>query len=314
MATLGIAGFGKEGKKLWDAICQIPSHPHLTRIWRHNRHHNPHTQSFHRDYGYEPRVFVGEKSFSEFVKGLRYLIIATPPDQHLSLLKLAGEISNTVQIALEKPLADNYESARDLVLPQGTIGRVAMIYQLSYHPTFQSFCDCLQPSKIAKVEISMAKWDPSLRGIWLDLGPHVLDMLERMGIWPMETIYGGFNLPQDQRGHDQKAFIWLTVPNGPKVEICLSYLEENEARRGNFFKVFFASGETQILDFSQAWWKINGADNERADPRMLMLSDWFLGSQHCTRLPSALEHLRLIHAGYLSAEYGRKIDLFNEDF
>ena len=65
------------------------------------------------------------------------VIIATPPDSHLSCLQIA--IKSKARILLEKPLATSKEEAQNILkIHQKNKGRIWCVANMRYHNGFQS--------------------------------------------------------------------------------------------------------------------------------------------------------------------------------
>lgn len=312
---LGLVGYGYDGKKLVSVLEKLPNHPELTTIWTRRLSENQDLQKLAASSSID--VYEGEDSFLDFARSVDMMIISTPPSEHYWQATEALRANPDIRLLVEKPVCPTYEDARKLWL-RGRRGKVHVCCQLRHHSAISDLKESIDLPAISKVEIKMLKFKPRTGwkrnpevaggGVWMDIGPHILDLLEYLGIWPIEEIEGQFeweiSSQEGKRGIEHDAKI-SAKKEGISIRIELSTNTKSLAdRRDNKIAIFGQEeGEDLILDFSgDQGWELKGPRfrniYEKTDPRALLLADWLKGGENCTTLASATEHIRLIEAAF----------------
>ena len=145
-------------------------------------------------------------------KEISFLVIATPPDTHYSLVKKG--LDSNKNILIEKPFGWNFEDKKPLFILARKKKKVLMIdYTYLYSPGFQKLKKCLKNSEIISYE--SLRLNPGFSradiNVVNDLMIHDLSMLE--DIIPSRPLNCSCRPVKLKNEIDQKAFAFIYGKN-----------------------------------------------------------------------------------------------------
>lgn len=265
----------------------------------------------------EPNIFVnGRHKLRRCLDGVDAVMITTPHAYTVSYLERVLDYclktGRKLQVMVEKPLCPTAEQVAFLQYQSAhpVYKSVVVGCQLSNHVGFEKFLMHNRGFVGRKYSLQMRKWqEPNLAhgGVWQDLGPHVLAMCYRLGLWPLMDVSAEFEWYPELTGIDYYVMVTANTPKG-WLEIELDSHFEPCQSGGYFNRIEIKGERTVSLDFSGAEWTIaNGAIVERYqdDPRQRFLEAWLGGRTHeCLGLSEALEHAAVIEGLYQQAMKG----------
>lgn len=168
------------------------------------------------------------------IAGLDAVVIATPPDSHLELARLA--LARHKHILIEKPLAPSLAACHEMLGLAQAAGIVARVgHEKRFHPTFQKIRSLLRAGVIGTPYYGGVHWasnvkldpdhlvpagfrggyewrwmDPAVGGgILQDHLPHYVDLIRDWMDAAPEAIYAHtFNLARDRLGWPADKSVW----------------------------------------------------------------------------------------------------------
>lgn len=194
-----------------------------------------------------------------------YIVIANTTAEHYASLATLAEIGFTGTVLVEKPLFDATHT-----LPAHRFARLAVAYNLRFHPVLRELKQRLQGQRILSVEAYAGQWLPDWRpgtdhrngysahrsqggGVLRDLS-HELDLIAWLfGPWSRIAALGGrrSNVTVDS---DDLWTILLETNSGASATLQLNYLDRPGRRR----LVVITNDATHVADVSAATLTTNG--------------------------------------------------------
>ena len=159
------------------------------------------------------------------MKHLDAVVIATPNSTHFAI---AGYfLERNVPILVEKPLTKKYESAKDLVSfakSKQTVLTTGSIF--SFNNSVKAIGEIIKSGLLGKIEFVKCSWCSQMepwaeKDIFLDLGPHIYDVLCSWNLEPAEY---------DLYTTNSKHKLIFTGSRNVEIEMKLSWIEGPKER------------------------------------------------------------------------------------
>jgi predicted dehydrogenase len=188
----------------------------------------------------------GVQDFQELLRtDIDAVVIATPISTHYGLVRDALRAGKHVMV--EKPLADNYENALDLVAEQKKADRVLMTgHTFLYSPPVVKVKELIESGVIGKPyyasfsRVNLGGYQKDVDVVW-DLAVHdVSILLYWLGEVPSQASSFGRHCIQQQKR--DVAFVWMEFPSGVVASCEVSWLSPQKVRR-----TILAGSERMVL-------------------------------------------------------------------
>ncbi|AJT42078.1 Gfo/Idh/MocA family protein [Psychromicrobium lacuslunae] len=205
---------------------------------------------------------VEELNFAE----LDLAVIATPPETHLPLAKLA--LAAGVAVVVDKPFTPSSAEGLELIAAAQRAGKPLTVYQNRRWDgeflTLRKLLDRNALGEVYRFESRMERWAPSIvkawkmqakpgAGILFDLGTHLIDQALLL-FGPVDQVYGELNARRPQEPSDDDVFIALKHSNGVRSHLSMNVSVAQFAPRmrvlgseGAYLKEYGDLQEAQIL-------------------------------------------------------------------
>jgi len=279
------------------------------------------------------------------------VVIATPNQQHAPLALAALQAGKHVLV--DKPFALDMTEARSVVEAARSAERVVSVFQNRRHDadylTLRGALASGVLGRIAECHSHFDRFRPQVRdrwreseapgsGLWMDLGPHLLDQMLQLFGWP-EAISADIAAQRDGARSDDYFHAVLHYPGLRAIVHAGSLVAASTPRfavhgsHGSFLKDGRDVQEDQLrqgiapgapgwgldpVHGQHVWIDDDGkvqrrsVDNVRGDYRQFYTAfrDAVLGGQEApVSAEQALQLMRLLEAGRESADSGRRVDL-----